>query len=126
MDGDSIESLRLVGGHPALDFANTLGQQPGGAPNEHLVDYAALVAWSARVGLLTPAQAAALRRAARAQPARAARALDAALALRQAIFALCTAAAAGKPPPRAALARLNARLAAAPAQLTPTPDGIAW
>src|SRR5271168_382055 len=103
MTANPIESLRLVGGHPALDFANTLGQQVGGAPNEHLVDYAALLAWSRRLDLVTAAEAAALRKAAAAHPAQAARALAQARALRGAIHHLFAAQATAAARPRGAL-----------------------
>src|SRR5271156_6216320 len=124
----SIETLRLVGGHPALDFANTLGQQVGGAPNEHLVDYDALLAWSRRLDLVTASEAAALRKAAAAHPAQAARALAEARALRAAIQPLFTARATGAAPPRGALARLNRALGAAlgHAELAPTGGGFGW
>jgi predicted RNA-binding Zn ribbon-like protein len=128
MAARSIETLRLVGGHPALDFANTLGQRADGAPNEHLVDYAALLAWSRRLDLVTPSEAAALRKAAAAHPAQAARTLAAARALRAAIQSLFTARAIGAAPPRGALARLNRALAAAlgHAELAATGDGFGW
>jgi predicted RNA-binding Zn ribbon-like protein len=124
----SIETLRLVGGHPALDFANTLGQQVGGAPNEHLVDYEALLVWSRRLDLMTAAEAAALRRAAAAQPARAARALAQARTLRSTIHHLFAARATGTAPPRGALAQLNRALgdALGHAELADTGEGFEW
>jgi predicted RNA-binding Zn ribbon-like protein len=128
MMANAIESLRLVGGHPALDFANTLGQQVGGAPNEHLVDYQALLAWSRRLGLVTAAEAAALRKAAAARPAPAARVLAQARALRGAIHHLFAAQATGAAAPRGALAQLNRALGAALGHevLAETGDGFGW
>jgi predicted RNA-binding Zn ribbon-like protein len=109
----SVHDLRLIGEHPALDFCNTVGETLDGEPRDHLVDYAALLAWSLRCGLLAHADATAMRRRAAAEPVAAARALDVALDLRTAIYALCTAQAEGAPSPRAALGRLNRHLAIA-------------
>jgi len=128
MTANAIDSLRLVGGHPALDFANTMGQQVGGAPNEHLVDYEALLAWSRRLDLVTASEAAALRRAAAARPAQAARTLTRARALRATTHDLFAAHAAGAAPPRGALAQLNEALgeALAHAVLADTGDRYDW
>ena len=128
MTTHAIDALRLVGGHPALDFANTLGQQLDGAPNEHLVDYAALLAWSRRVGLSTARETTRLGRAAVAQPAEASRILTRARALRSAIFALFAARAGGRSAPHDALARLNRELADALAHsaLAPADGGFDW
>jgi predicted RNA-binding Zn ribbon-like protein len=128
MTVNAIESLRLVGGHPALDFANTLGQQVGGAPNEHLVDYQALLAWSRRLDLVTAAEAATLRKAAAARPAQATRALVQARALRGAIHELFAAQATDTSPPPGALAQLNRALGVAlgHAELAETGDGFGW
>jgi predicted RNA-binding Zn ribbon-like protein len=54
----------LSGGHPALDFVNTLDERPFRAPIENLADYADLVRFAELTGLLTRGQASALRRAA--------------------------------------------------------------
>src|SRR5579862_2122104 len=111
--GHPIDSLRLIGGHPALDFANTVGEALDGAPNEHLTDYAALLGWSRRLALTSAAETAALRKAAAARPDQAARVLAQARDLRAAIFALFAARADGAPAPRAALGRFNRHLAGA-------------
>jgi predicted RNA-binding Zn ribbon-like protein len=128
MIASSIETLRLDGGHPALDFANTLDEDIAGTPHDHLVDYAALLAWSRRLDLVRAAEAAALRKAATARPAEAARVLAKALDLRDAIYRLFTAQATDTTPPRAALARFNRHLAEAlfHAALAPAGDGFAW
>jgi predicted RNA-binding Zn ribbon-like protein len=124
----SIAVLPLVGGHPALDFANTLGQHPGGAPNEHLTDYARLVAWSGRLALLSRAEAQALRRRAADAPEEAQRTLLAARELRSAIYDVIAAHAAGAPVSRDALARLNRYLVRANAHtaVSATRAGFGW
>ena len=62
VEAPTVATLALVGAHPALDFANTMGQLPGGAPRDHLVDYQGLVTWSVRAGSINRAEATALRR----------------------------------------------------------------
>jgi len=53
MEERRIERLDLVGGHPALDFVNTLGgARQGPWDDEWLVDYRHLAAWLAHSGLL--------------------------------------------------------------------------
>jgi predicted RNA-binding Zn ribbon-like protein len=56
--------LPIVGGHVALDFANTIDDPEGPARYDHIGTYLELVGWSARVGLLVPGQAADLLEAA--------------------------------------------------------------
>jgi predicted RNA-binding Zn ribbon-like protein len=80
LDGDCRQTLRRVGGHPAVDFANTVDldrPQP-----ETLTDYRSLVAWCESCGLFTAAQARRLNGAANAEPSAAARCLKEALAVR--------------------------------------------
>ncbi|MEV6629706.1 CGNR zinc finger domain-containing protein [Actinoplanes sp. NPDC051470] len=48
--------LRIVGGHPALDLANTVApRQTGDDQIEFLSDPAALLAWAPRIGIVTGA-----------------------------------------------------------------------
>jgi predicted RNA-binding Zn ribbon-like protein len=128
LDAPTIATLALVGAHPALDFTNTMGQLPGGAPRDHLVDYQALVAWSLRVGSIGRAEATALRRRADAEPEAARRALLSARELRGAIYGLFAAHAVGAAPAADALDRFNRHLAraAAHAAIAGTRDGFRW
>ena len=49
----AFERAERIGGHPALDFVNTVQAWEDGRPgDEYLVDYAALLRWHATVGLL--------------------------------------------------------------------------
>jgi predicted RNA-binding Zn ribbon-like protein len=57
--------LPIVGGHLALDFANTVDDPEGPERYDHAGTYPELVAWSARNGMLRPYQAEALLSAAR-------------------------------------------------------------
>lgn len=124
----SIATLNLVGAHPALDFANTLGALPDGTPREYLVDYASLVAWAQRLGVLGRADASALKRHADAEPEPARRALGAARDLRGAIYGLFAAHAVGAAPAADAVERFNRHLARAQTHtaIAPTRDGFVW
>jgi predicted RNA-binding Zn ribbon-like protein len=121
-----IATLNLAGGHPALDLANTVSDRHGASPRDHLVGgYGDLVDWAEHAGLLDAAGAAALREAARADPAAAARAHARALDLRESVFAVFSAVAAGRLPGADALARLDRHVAEARPRLAPVaaPDG---
>jgi predicted RNA-binding Zn ribbon-like protein len=52
--------LPIVGGHIALDFANTVDDPEGPQRYDHVGTYPELVGWSARIGILRPDQAEAL------------------------------------------------------------------
>ena len=80
--------FELTGGDPALDLANTLVNRTGPEPEELLGDYDALVNWATQMKLVDAAEAAALRRKARKEPAAAARVLRRAIELRETIFAI--------------------------------------
>jgi len=58
----SSHPFDLSGGHPALDFVNTLDERPSPEPLENLADYADLVRFAALTGLIGTGQARALRR----------------------------------------------------------------
>jgi predicted RNA-binding Zn ribbon-like protein len=97
----------LSGGASCLDFVNTVGGRGREAPVERLRGYADLVAWARQAGLVDARRAAALARRGAERPREAARALTAAVELREALFRLFAAAAAGRRPPAADLAVLN-------------------
>ncbi len=60
-----IDELRIVGGHPALDFVNTVDGDPG---FDNFRSYSDVLAWSGRVGLLSGDEAAQLVREANRRP----------------------------------------------------------
>lgn len=125
-----ILQLEPLGGHPALDFINTLDWRGrADAAEECLVSYQALLVWASRGGLLEPREAKALDGAAAAEPEAAAEALAETVALREALHRLVAAATAGGQPATADLERLNHWLAATPAtaRLVARPGGgYAW
>src|SRR6201989_1700879 len=61
------------GGHPALDFVNTLDERPLPEPVERLANYAELVRFAELAGIIAPALATHLRKLSGSGPARVAR-----------------------------------------------------
>ncbi len=106
-----IVTTGLHGGHPALDFVNTLDwrTRPGseGGPEEMLVSYAALLAWYRRLGIVGASTQAELERQAALHPVRAEAVLSEALALREALHGLAQAVRLGKTVRAADLEVLN-------------------
>jgi predicted RNA-binding Zn ribbon-like protein len=118
----------LVGGDAALDFTNTVGDHASDQPWEWLRGYPALVAWGRQAGLLTEDAARRLLAAADRDPAAAAAALEGAKAVRETIFRIFAAVAAGRSPAPTDLTAFNAALAQAFARLRVAPaDGaVVW
>lgn len=56
------KSFEWSGGHPALDFVNTLDERPSDAPIENLADYGDLVRFAELAGLIDIGRAKHLRR----------------------------------------------------------------
>jgi predicted RNA-binding Zn ribbon-like protein len=121
-------TLHRVGGRLCLDFANTSSGRGGERQRDHLTSYEALLAWALDAGSLDTAGAAALRALAAAVHGEALRVLAEATALREAIYRIFAALAAGKPAPAADLAALNAWLARAmsEARIVATGKGFGW
>ncbi|MGE0723086.1 MAG: ABATE domain-containing protein [Alphaproteobacteria bacterium] len=112
-----------VGGSLALDFVNTveLRGDPA-ARGERLTDYGELGHWLAQAGLLDRIELRALLAEAARRPRDAARVLDEARALREAIARLADGGGRGR---RADLARLNRALGPA-ARLVAAGPGFVW
>jgi predicted RNA-binding Zn ribbon-like protein len=106
----------LTGGPLCLDFANTLGNRSATAVDA-LRSYSDLVAWAQEAGVVSPEQATALHGEAGRRPAAADAALAGARALRESIYQICSAAAAGRQAPAEALSLLNAALSPSLARL---------
>jgi predicted RNA-binding Zn ribbon-like protein len=93
-----VHAIRLVGGHPAVDFVNTLGGLKDRPDDEYLHAYGDLLVWSERTGLIGPELAGTLARTAERRPQPAAAALEAALQLRGHLDAILRATLAGRSP----------------------------
>ncbi|MGC1728613.1 MAG: CGNR zinc finger domain-containing protein [Steroidobacteraceae bacterium] len=102
----------LCGGHPVLDFVNSLDNRfRDDGPTELLTDYATLLGFTRDTGLLDERHT--HRLADCVSPAAAARALHSARDLREALAAAFYAHATGRTPPPAALATLERHFHAA-------------
>lgn len=95
------------GGHPALDFVNTLDERPLPNPIENLVSYPDLIGFAELGGLIEPAQARVLRGLSGVAPARAA---QRARKLREDLFEALTALRRRKAIPAATLRRITAAI----------------
>lgn len=98
-DENPFAAKELVGGRICLDFANTLGQHEPEPLSEWLSTYDDLVWWALRADILPATEAEALFARARAHPAEAAEVFARAITLREAVFRIFSAAAAGKRDP---------------------------
>lgn len=116
-----IDTVELLGGHPALDFVNTVHDWRVAEPRDYLQEFEDLLRWHRRVELLKPAALAAFDACPEDQRQAA---LAAARELRRNIHALMASRIAGEAAPEA-LAALNRvlRETAAYRRLEAGPDG---
>ncbi len=82
----SIATLPLRGGHPSLDFANTVDSRRDRWGPDVLLSYSDLLAWAQRTGVLDQGEVRRLARQAAFQPEEADAALSRAKRLREAIY----------------------------------------
>lgn len=108
-----VSDFDLSGGAACLDFANTVEGRSGESPRERLDSYAGLLAWGLQAGLLEEDQARALAREASRHPRPAESVLARGRELREAVFRIFSAVAAGRNMAAADLATLNASLSQA-------------
>ena len=120
--------FEISGGHPALDFVNTVGGNRRTRPREDLPSFADLVTWAAQGGVLTPSEAKALSREAVAHPAEAERALLRARTFRESLYRLLSALLESSSPPAEEVAALEAEVhrALALRRLKASPNGFTW
>ena len=131
---------KLVGGSLSLDFVNTVGGRRGaligvrrqppdwGVIEERLADYGDLLSWAEASGALPPEAVGRLRSAAAREPARAARVVARAVALREALFRIFAAVARRRSPARDDLHSLNRelRIARTNEQLAAQARAVTW
>ncbi len=108
-----VSDFEMSGGADCLDFANTIEGRAGESPRERLDSYAGLLSWGLQAGLLEEGQARALEREAGRHPRLAESVLARGRELREAIFRIFSAVAAGRPLAAVDLATLNASLSQA-------------
>lgn len=128
LDREFLRRYPPLGGHPALDFANTVGWRRRANETEGLPDYPTLLRWARLAGLIPPEDANRIAARAAAHPVGAEAARRRAIALREATEAVFGAIAGGDDPPAAALDELSrtAAEAAGRMRLHRTGDGFAW
>lgn len=128
LDREFLRHYPPLGGHPALDFANTVAWRLRPEPTEGLPDYPTLLRWARLAGLVAPGDAGEIAARAAADPAGADAARRRAIGLREAIDVVFVAVAQGGEPPVAALDALSRSVAEAAGRLRlrRTGDGFAW
>lgn len=121
-------TVKLIGGRLSLDFANTVDWRTSDHPQQWLMSYSGLVAWSRHAGILTDHEAQRLLQEATRRPVDATAILERAITLREAIYRIFSAISHGVPPQAADFDILNAELseALARSRVVPTADGFAW
>jgi predicted RNA-binding Zn ribbon-like protein len=123
-----VTELKIVGGDPALELVNTVGDDRVSDPFD---DYGSFAAWAARVGVIDDTTAVRLAARGRDRPDAAEWALTAARELRGVVDTVFRplASGVGEPPPDA-LAKLAARAGAAVERARLVPDDgrfrLAW
>lgn len=121
-------AFEITGGALCLDLANTVDNRLREQPRELLRGFADLLAWSRQAGALTAQQAAHLLRVAARRPVATRATLHRALELREALFRIFSAAAAGRPASPADMTLFNTAAANAFRNLRVgrTRRGFAW
>jgi predicted RNA-binding Zn ribbon-like protein len=116
------KKFKLIGGVSSVDFVNTIGGRETSAPSskkrdyqtavrdERLTEYADLLAWGKKSGLLSESEARALERKAKEEPGAAEAVLKRAVKLREAVYRLFKAAIEGWQPDVADMSILNEEL----------------
>ena len=117
-------TFERVGGKTCLDFVNTASQRRGGPFKDQLCSYEDLLSWSVQLEEMTAAEASRLEAMAAADPAQATAVLERARALREAIYRVFTARAAGEELPAADLERISDENARAAENRVLTPAGV--
>ena len=99
--------FELNAGRLCLDFTNTVRARPLSEKVDLVSSYGDLLSWARLATILTPGEAAALAETAGQQPRAAADALGQALTLREALYGVFSARAAGLPAPSSDLRTIN-------------------
>ncbi|MGH7532576.1 MAG: CGNR zinc finger domain-containing protein [Gemmatimonadales bacterium] len=124
-------TIPLIGGHVALDFANTAGWHASEERSEWLTDYGEVLAWARHAARLPPRVAAALKREVEHHAARGRTALGRVVACRETIYRIFTALAHEARPEGADLRalhvlRVRAIAAAEPTWSATDGAGLGW
>jgi predicted RNA-binding Zn ribbon-like protein len=128
MSQKSKPKFELTGAHISLDLTNTVDNRTSDNPVDNLRSYEDLLAFAEQGGVIGTNDAQQLARAAAHNPKAAKRALEEAIALREALFSIFSALTQGKQPSASALDRLNQSLRQAGAHriLSSRHGGFSW
>jgi predicted RNA-binding Zn ribbon-like protein len=128
METPTSPSFLLVGGHPVLDFVNTVGGKRLAQPREDVQRFADLVAWGRKAGVLEDAKAKELLLKAAAHPAAAQKSLERARGFRESLYRLLLALVEGRPAPAEELAVLDVEVhrALTGSRLEATGSRLSW
>ena len=97
-----FDGLKLIGGHPALDFMNTVEYRAEPDPGDRLDSFERLARWCAAAGLVSPDELTGLVIRSFVRSSRATRALNSATELREALYSIVVAHLRKAPLPQAA------------------------
>jgi predicted RNA-binding Zn ribbon-like protein len=106
-NADAISKLSLVGGRTCLDFTNTVNLRESDLFRDRLASYGDLLHWAVHAGIITAEHARRLNSEAGRNQEEAARTLRRAIELREVIFRMFSAMAAGRGPSDEDLALFN-------------------
>ena len=90
-------NLTLLGGHPCLDFTNTLDWRGSDRPVEFLDSYQDLVAWSRHAGTISANEASHLNQLSKKRLSKQTKVLHKAIRLRETIYRIFSSLSEGKP-----------------------------
>lgn len=93
----TIDDINLLGGHPALDFVNTVDSRGERWGPDFLNNFSDLLTWASRVGLIDEAELSDLAKRARRSPSTADESLEEARELRETLYRLFIAESAERP-----------------------------
>jgi len=124
---DAQSDFDFTGGRLCLDFVNTVHDRAS-TPRDMLCSYDDLLVWGQQAGILSDADASALREQTVQYPADAAQTLQQAVAARETIYRIFQAIAEGTSPAAADLAAFNVVLAQTMihGRIVPEVAGFAW
>jgi len=106
-EGDLEHYLRLLGGCTCLDFVNSVDPRTGTRRRDFLHGYNDLITWAQLAGMLSPAAWKRLHELSEQHPQHAARVFRSTIALRELLYAIFGAIAAGEQPTSADLHTLQ-------------------
>jgi len=124
----TVHTMSLLGGHPVLDFVNTVDSRIGQPGPDYLQTYDDLLVWAGRTHMIDTEMQQRLSRQAAKMQFKSEAALSRAKALREALYAICRMEVSDRPVERSDLDLFNAALhhATANRQVASGQGGLEW